>query len=123
MSKLNHANLPVADVAPLRDFFVQQFDFTVLSMRGDNAFAVLRGTDGFILNIMRDSIHSGFPENFHVGFFLDSPHEVRVKHAQMQAANLSPGPIEDLNRGGWKSLTFYCRAPNNILVEVGAELP
>jgi len=122
MSKLNHANLPVADVASLRDFFVQQFDFTVLNTRGENAFAVLRGTDGFILNIMRDRNDSGFPENFHVGFFLDSPDDVRAKHDQMQAANLAPGPIEELNRGGWKSLTFYCRAPNNILVEVGAGL-
>lgn len=122
MSKLNHANLPVTDVASLRDFFVQQFDFTLLSMRGENGFAVLRGTDGFILNIMRDNKHAGFPENFHVGFFLDSPDDVRAKHAQMLSANLAPGPIEELNRGGWKSLTFYCHAPNNILVEVGASL-
>ncbi|MEO7358802.1 MAG: VOC family protein, partial [Gemmatimonadaceae bacterium] len=118
----NHANLPVVDVASLRDFFVQQFDFTVLSMRGENAFAVLRGPDGFILNIMRDRNDVGYPENFHVGFFLDSPDDVRAKHAQMQVAKLAPGPIEELSRGGWKSLTFYCRAPNNILVEVGAGL-
>ena len=122
MCKLNHANLPVADVAELRDFFVQQFDFTLLSMRGENGFAVLRGSDGFILNIMRDNKASGFPENFHVGFFLDTPDDVRAKHAQLLDAKLEPGPIEELSRGGWKSLTFYCRAPNNILVEVGASL-
>lgn len=122
MSKLNHANLPVADVVALRDFFVQQFEFALLSMRGENGFAVLRGTDGFILNIMRDNKGSGFPENFHVGFFLDSPQEVRAKHAQLIAAQLDPGPIEELTRGGWKSLTFYCRAPNGILVEVGASI-
>ncbi|MEO7996829.1 MAG: VOC family protein [Gemmatimonadaceae bacterium] len=122
MSKLNHANLPVGDVASLRDFFVQHFDFTLLSMRGENGFAVLRGTDGFILNIMRDKNDVGFPENFHVGFFLDTPDGVRAKHAQLSDANVKPGDIEELNRGGWKSLTFYCHAPNNILVEVGAAL-
>ncbi|MEP6832584.1 MAG: VOC family protein [Gemmatimonas sp.] len=122
MSKLNHANLPVADVVALRDFFVQQFDYTLLSMRGENGFAVLRGTDGFILNIMRDNKGTGFPENFHVGFFLDTPDEVRAKHAQLTAANLNPGPVEELSRGGWRSLTFYCHAPNNILVEVGVGL-
>ena len=122
MSKLNHANLPVTDVNSLCDFFVQQFDFTVVSRRGENGFAVLRGSDGFILNIMRDLNQTGFPENFHVGFFLDTPDEVRAKHEQLQQANFAPGPVEALNRGGWKSLTFYCHAPNNILVEVGAEL-
>lgn len=122
MSRLNHANLPVSDVQALRDFFVQQFEFTVLSTRGDNGFAVLRGTDGFILNIMRDTKGSGFPEGFHVGFFLDTPDAVRAKHAQLTSAELAPGPVEELTRGGWKSLTFYCRAPNNILIEVGASL-
>lgn len=123
MSKLNHANLPVGDVASLRDFFVQYFDFTLVSMRGENGFAVLRGTNGFILNIMRDKNAAGFPENFHVGFFLDTPDAVRAKHAQLAEGNQQPGVIEELNRGGWKSLTFYCKAPNNILVEVGASLP
>ena len=122
MSRLNHANLPVADVAALRDWFVQHFGFTVLSVRGEKGFAVLRGTDGFILNIMRDKDDAGFPENFHVGFFLDTTDEVRAKHAEFVQANQQPGDIEQLNRGGWKSLTFYCRAPNNILVEVGASL-
>ena len=122
MCRLNHANLPVTDVAALRDFFVQQFDFSLLSMQGENGLAVLRGTDGFILNIMRDSKGIGFPDNFHVGFFLDSPGDVRAKHEQLVHANVEPGPIEELNRGGWKSLTFYCHAPNRILVEVGAML-
>ena len=122
MSKLNHANLPVPDVAALRDFFVQHFNFTVLTMRGDNAFAVLRGSDGFILNIMRDTKSNGFPENFHVGFFLDTPDAVHAKHAQMSTAGLEPGPIEDMTRGGWRSLTFYVHAPNGILVEVGAAI-
>ncbi|MGV3708294.1 MAG: VOC family protein [Gemmatimonas sp.] len=122
MSTLNHTNLPVADVAALRDFFVQHFDFTVLSMRGENAFAFLRGSDGFILNLMRDNKSTGFPENFHVGFFLESADDVRAKHAQMLSAGLEPGPIEDMTRGGWRSFTFYVRAPNSILVEVGSAL-
>ena len=122
MSRLNHANLPVGDVAALREFFVQHFDFILLSTRGENSFDVLRGSDGFILNIIRDKRAVGFPENFHVGFFLDTADEVRAKHASLQRANRQPGDLEELNRGGWRSLTFYVRAPNNILVEVGASL-
>ena len=87
-------------MAALRDWFVEPFNFTLLSMRRENGFAVLRGIDGFALNIMGDCRDSGYPENFHVEFFLDLTDELRAKHAQMLAATVAPGPIEQLNRGG-----------------------
>jgi catechol 2,3-dioxygenase-like lactoylglutathione lyase family enzyme len=60
---------------------------------------------------------NGFPDNFHIGFFLDSPEEVRAKHDELQAADVKPGDVQSLTRGGWSSLAFYCHAPNGILVE------
>ena len=53
--KLNHANLTTTDVAALSGFFVSHFGFEQLDMRGKEAFAVLRGTDGFVLKIGRAS--------------------------------------------------------------------
>lgn len=121
MSKLNHLNLPVASVTPLQEFFVRHFDFTALTLRGDS-FAVLRGDDGFILNIMRDTANHGFPENFHIGFFYDSTDEVRARHVELTNAGVETGPVEEISRAGYKSLTFYCHAPSKILVEVGCSM-
>ncbi|MEP6621955.1 MAG: VOC family protein [bacterium] len=124
MPRLNHANLPVPLAGPLRDFFVQHFGFRTLVTRGDDAFVVMEGEDGFILNLMRAKpSDSGFPENFHVGFFLNSPDEVRLKHQELVGAGFAPGNVEAITRAGFASLTFYCHAPGNILVEVGCQSP
>ena len=122
MPRLNHANLPVADVAALRDFFVRHFGFRVLATRGENGFVVLEGDGGFILNLMRNRPRegNGFPESFHVGFLLDTPDAVRATHAELAAAGVSVGDVADLVRGGWASTTFYCHAPNDLLVEVSS---
>ncbi|MEO5818730.1 MAG: VOC family protein [Gemmatimonadaceae bacterium] len=124
MLRLNHANLPVTEPGPLRDFLVRHFGFETLLTRGDDAFVVLKGEGDFILNVMRakPSDH-GFPANFHIGFFLASPEEVRAKHDELHAENANPGDVQSLTRGGFSSLTFYCHAPSGILVEVGCELP
>ena len=117
--RLNHANLPVADVAGLRAFFVRHFAFAEVATRGRDALAVLRGADGFVLNLMRAAAPGGgYPRNFHVGFFVDTPEAVRAKHAELRAAGLTPGDVEALARGGFASVTFYCEAPGGVLVEV-----
>jgi catechol 2,3-dioxygenase-like lactoylglutathione lyase family enzyme len=117
--RLNHANLPVADVAGLRAFFVRHFAFAEVATRGRDALAVLRGADGFVLNLMRAAAPSaGYPRNFHVGFFVDTPEAVRAKHAELRAAGLAPSDVEALARGGFASVTFYCEAPGGVLVEV-----
>ncbi|MEP6733126.1 MAG: VOC family protein [bacterium] len=120
MLTLNHANLPVADVVPLRDFFVRHFGFARLSEGSDDAFAVMRGASGFILNIMRKapSDAGAFPKNFHVGFMVDTPAEVHATHARLAADGVETGDVEAITRRGVSSVTFYCTAPNGILVEV-----
>ena len=119
---LNHANLPVADVPPLRDFFVQHFDFTQSSQDEGGRFVVLRGGGGFILNLMQKSASDpgDFPTNFHVGFMVGTPFEVHELHARLTAAGVECGPAEAMTRRGTSSVTFYCHAPNRILVEVSS---
>lgn len=120
MPRLNHANLPVADVAALRDFFVRWFGFVQQQSRGGDAFVVLTGEDGFVLNLMKASDGERFPEHFHVGFLLDTAAEVRVLHGAMREAGASVGEVQSLRRGGPDSVTLYCHAPNGVLVEVSS---
>jgi catechol 2,3-dioxygenase-like lactoylglutathione lyase family enzyme len=124
--QLNHANLPVHNVPALRDFFTTHFNFTALETRGGDKFAVLKGEDGFILNLMQAKESSaagadgGYPKNFHIGFFVDTPATVRTQHAALTAAGIAAGEVEELTRGGFSSVTFYCHAPGGILVEVSS---
>ena len=122
MLQLNHANLPVEDVAALSGFFVRHFGFRVAGSRDAGAFVMLRGEDGFLLNVMKDRPGGGFPRNFHVGFLVESAEIVRTKHDELSAAGVEVGPVEELSRGGGRSVTFYCHAPSGILVEVGCEM-
>jgi catechol 2,3-dioxygenase-like lactoylglutathione lyase family enzyme len=120
MLTLNHANLPVADVPPLRDFFVQHFGFGQMNPEEGTGFVVLRGSGGFILNLMQATPGDpgAFPKNFHVGFMVETPAEVHETHARLTAAGVDCGPAEAITRRGTSSVTFYCHAPNAILVEV-----
>ncbi|QPC89417.1 VOC family protein [Mesorhizobium sp. INR15] len=120
--KLNHANLVTPEVAGLSGFFVNHFGFELLAMRGKDAFAVMSGTDGFILNLMKPGKNetATYPDGFHIGFFVGSPAIVHEKHAELASASLAPGDVQELTRGGAKSTTFYCHAPGGILVEVSA---
>lgn len=123
MLRLNHANLPVPDVPALRDFFIRHFDFRLVGTRPSDAFVVLEGADGFRLNLIRTrEADPSYPRDFHVGFLVDDPRVVRDKHAELTAAGIEAGEVEELTRGGESSVTFYCHAPNGILLEVGAVL-
>jgi catechol 2,3-dioxygenase-like lactoylglutathione lyase family enzyme len=120
MPRLNHTNLPVAEVAPLRDFFVTHFGFTPIHEPAGSPMAVLRGEDGFILNVMqkRASDAGAFPGDFHVGFLFETPDEVHAIHDRLAAAGVRTGEVERMTRRGITSTTFYCFAPNEIMVEV-----
>jgi catechol 2,3-dioxygenase-like lactoylglutathione lyase family enzyme len=120
MLMLNHANLPVADVPSLRDFFVRHFGFIPYGNGGNDSFAVMRGENGFILNVMKRSPGDPetYPKNFHVGFMVGTSAEVHAAHDRLVAAGVGVGDVEAMTRRGVSSLTFYCTAPNGILVEV-----
>ena len=121
--QLNHLNLVTPDVPALCDFFTRFFGFGLLDMRGRGAFAVLRGADGFALNLMRngrDGATAAYPDGFHVGFLVDRPDEVLAKHRELDEAGFQPGEVQRLTRGGAPTIIFYCEAPGGILVEVSA---
>lgn len=123
MLRLNHANLPISDVPALRDFFIRHFGFRVVGTRPSDAFVVMEGADGFRLNLIRArDADASYPRDFHVGFLVDDPGIVRAKHAELTAHGIAAGEVEELTRGGESSVTFYCHAPNGILVEVGCVL-
>jgi catechol 2,3-dioxygenase-like lactoylglutathione lyase family enzyme len=118
--KLNHANLCTSDVARAASFFQNHFGFAPLGEPRTN-FAVLRGSDGFILNLMRPGKAAvSYPDGFHVGFFVATPAEVHAKHAELAEGGWNPGAVEDLTRGGFASTTFYCPLTDGALVEVSA---
>src|SRR5262245_60425438 len=122
--KLNHLNLCTSDVPGLGDFFVQHFGFELLATRGRDAFAILRGDDGFALNLMRSGRGGApleYPDGFHVGFLVEHADEVRAKHRELEGAGLEPGELQKLTRHGTPTTIFYCEAPGGVLVEVSAE--
>jgi catechol 2,3-dioxygenase-like lactoylglutathione lyase family enzyme len=122
--KLNHLNLCTGNVPGLSDFFSRFFGFEHIATRGSDAFAVLRGSDGFALNLMRSGRNAAvvdYPDGFHVGFLVETADEVRAKHGELQEAGLQPGDVQKLTRGGIPTTIFYCEAPGGVLVEVSAE--
>lgn len=95
--QLKHLNLTTSDVSGL---------------------AAFNNDEDFILTLMKAKQHDpvGYPETFHVGFYLDDPAAVRSKHDELAAAGLAPGEIQgDRNKRGTH---FYCIAPGNVLVEI-----
>ncbi|MER8510946.1 VOC family protein [Mesorhizobium sp. M0199] len=120
--KQNHINLVTTEVAGLARFFTSHFGFEFVAVRGKDAFAVLRGIDGFILNLMKPGKGepASYPDGFHVGFFVGKPEFVHAKRAGLADAGLQPGEVQQLMRGRIQSTTFYCHAPGGVLVEVSA---
>lgn len=130
MPRLNHANLAVAEVPPLRDFLVRHFGFRALPAPGPDAFAVLTDDAGFVLSLMRLRAGEGsgyaagpYPGTFHVGFYLDTPDAVHAKRAELAAAGCEVGDVDAVRRGGFESTTCYCRAPGGVVIEISSPHP
>jgi catechol 2,3-dioxygenase-like lactoylglutathione lyase family enzyme len=117
--KLNHVNLPVADVAASSRFFEQYFNFKCTSVKGNNMLSIMEGEDGFILVLMADTFNrngnNNYPDAFHIGFLVDSHEQVAEVYDRLIKGGIvvtqSPGSL----RGGYG---FYFNAPGNILTEV-----
>jgi catechol 2,3-dioxygenase-like lactoylglutathione lyase family enzyme len=116
--QLKHLNLTTSDVSGLAAFFERFFGFKRLLERGSGAFTLLSNDENFVLTLMKAKKHdpAGYPETFHVGFYLDDPSAVHIKRDELAAAGLSPREIEDA--GQMRGTHFYCTAPGNVLVEI-----
>lgn len=113
--KLNHVNLPVADVAASSEFFEQYFNFKCTDIKGNNMLAVMEGEDGFILVLMADTFNrngnNNYPDAFHIGFLVDSHEQVvEVYDRLVEGGGNVTQPPGSL-RGGYG---FYFNAPGNI---------
>jgi len=117
--KLNHLNLTVTDVMAAATFLETYFGLT---NQGGNAGMTLLtdapGFDGMILTLMkaRASTFRGYPDSFHVGFFIGERAVVDELNARLQRDGYDVGPPEDTGH----SYGFYVEAPGGITVEVGA---
>jgi catechol 2,3-dioxygenase-like lactoylglutathione lyase family enzyme len=117
--QLKHLNLTTSDVSSLAAFFERFFGFKRLLERGSGAFTILGNDEDFILTLMKAKNHDpvGYPESFHVGFYVDNPAALDTKHNELAAAGLSPGEIQRTDRNG-RGTHFFCTAPGNVLVEI-----
>jgi catechol 2,3-dioxygenase-like lactoylglutathione lyase family enzyme len=116
--QLKHLNLTTSDVSALAAFFERFFAFQRVLERGSGAFTILNNDEDFVLTLMKAKKHDpvGYPETFHVGFYLDDAATVRSKHDELTAAGLAPGEIQ--GERNMRGTHFYCTAPGNIVIEV-----
>ena len=115
--QLKHLNLATSDVSSLAAFFERFLGFKRFLERGSGAFA-LRNDEDIVLTLMKAKKPdpAGYPETFHVGFYLDDPDAVHDKRNELAAAGLSPGEIQ--GAGDTRGTHFYCNAPGDVLVEI-----
>ena len=117
--RLNHLNLTVTDVPAAAEFLVRWFGFTD---QGGNAGMTLLtdrpGFDGMILTLMkaRPAPWSGYPETFHIGFFIESRDEIDDLAARLREDGYDSAVPENTGH----SYGFYVQAPGGFTVEVGA---
>jgi lactoylglutathione lyase len=117
--KLNHLNLTVTDVPAAATFLETYFE---LKNHGGNAgMTVLTdrpGFDGMILTLMkaRASTFQGYPETFHIGFFIEDRETVDLLAARLRTDGHDAGEPEDTGH----SYGFYVKAPGGFTVEVGS---
>jgi len=115
MMKLDHINLPVADVSATRDFFEKYFGFRCIAEPTD-ANVVLMDNAGLVLTISNfdhaDKVT--YPKWFHVGFMQESDDKVDDIYDQLKSAGMQPGKPKNMHG----ARTFYFTAPGGFTVEV-----
>jgi catechol 2,3-dioxygenase-like lactoylglutathione lyase family enzyme len=110
--KLNHIDLQVPDVQEAVTFFERWFDFKLTTSKSSPAIAILDGDDGFVLVLQRRAVT--YPEDFHIGFLVDSPDTVIDFQRRAREAGLEISDVDCNNRG----TMAYLRGPGRVLIEV-----
>lgn len=117
--RLNHLNLTVTNVPDAADFLVTYFG--LINQGGNAGMTVLTDTDSFegmVLTLMKAkaSTFRGYPDSFHIGFFIESREEIDRKHKDLVEAGYEVDKPADTGH----SYGFYVDAPGGFTVEVGA---
>lgn len=117
---INHINLVVADVEAVTIFFETYFDFSRTLIKGNNIITVLENKERFSLVLSGDKNGEiAYPEDFHIGFILDSPGHVDELYDKLRLGGIelgrSPGKIRN-------SYAFYFYF-DRIFIEVGYYTP
>ena len=117
--RLNHLNLTVTDVPAAAEFLVTYFG--LVNQGGNAGMTLLTDTEsygGMILTLMkaRAASFQGYPETFHIGFFIESRDEVDRLHRALADAGYEAGTPGNTGH----SYGFYVQAPGGFTVEVGA---
>ena len=116
--KLNHIDLQVSDIPAAARFFETLFGLRKVYQR-EGQIALLEDEAGlcFGLSNLHNSRAPVYPPDFHVGFILEKPDQVRSIYERVRAAGVA---IKfDLQEAG-PNFVFQCVGPDNIPVEVRA---
>jgi len=114
--KLNHINLVVSNVEDAIIFFETYFNFTCIEIKGENIVAVLIGSDGFTLVLMKNKSGApAYPEAFHIGFMQNSKDEVIEIFQKLKIADFVGGQEPKKIRD---SFGFYFHY-QHLMIEVG----
>jgi lactoylglutathione lyase len=110
---LNHHNLAVSNVAETRAFLERYLKLRC--ERPHDSLSILTDDAGFVLTLMKSSDKDAvaYPENFHLGFYVDES-TVQTIHEEMCIAGINVGEITTIRRG----TMFYVTSPGGILIEV-----
>jgi len=121
--RLNHLDLHVPDVQATTDFFVRYLGFSLIDTRANGGLAILSDGHGLELILSRAIAKFGSEDqssrstvSYHIGLIVESRDEVDAVHAALRADGITVQDPREM-RGGW---LFYCHAPGNVLVEIGA---
>lgn len=112
--KFNHLSFPSTDVAATVAFFVEQLGCSAESF-GSSAVLKRAGFDIVIEDATDRMDQVRWPDNFHLGFELESLDELRAVHARFEQRGVSmkSGLIQHA-RGS----RFFCEAPGGLLFEI-----
>ena len=111
--QLNHIDLPVSELEAAADYFQLGFGFERVPAPAEG-MAILRGEGGFAL-ILQQVERAEYPAGFHIGFLQPSDAAVHAAYQRLADAGL---PLPSAPAVSYGCLSFWCRAPGGILVEV-----
>lgn len=113
--KLNHIHLMVTDVRAASAFLEKYFGLQ--NAGGNDGLTVLLDNDGLVLTLMKIGTRGSrqYPDNFHVGFFVESEATVDQLNQRLKEDGYDVVPPERQH-----SYSFYVGAPGGFTIEIGA---